>query len=80
MLSAQGCSVVGIEIDAAVVEPATQWLERVIIGNFDDQKLWKELKGELFDAILFGDVLEHLKDPLTTLRESAKHLRLPGWW
>ena len=33
--SAQGCTVVGIEIDASVVEPAQQWLERVIVGNFD---------------------------------------------
>jgi 2-polyprenyl-3-methyl-5-hydroxy-6-metoxy-1,4-benzoquinol methylase len=73
-LSAQGCSVVGIEIDADVVGPAEQWVERVIIGNFDDGLLWKELEGEVFDAVLFGDVLEHLKEPLTTLLESIKHL------
>jgi 2-polyprenyl-3-methyl-5-hydroxy-6-metoxy-1,4-benzoquinol methylase len=73
-LSAQGCSVVGIEIDADVVKPAEQWVERVIIGNFDDGLLWKELEGEVFDAVLFGDVLEHLKEPLTTLLESIKHL------
>jgi len=77
-LSAQGCTVVGIEIDASVVEPAKQWLERVIVGNFDDASLWQELKGELFDAILFGDVLEHLKDPLTTLRESLRFLKPSG--
>jgi len=73
-LSAQGCSVVGVEIDADVVKPAEQWVERVIIGNFDDGLLWKELEGEVFDAVLFGDVLEHLKEPLTTLLESIKHL------
>jgi 2-polyprenyl-3-methyl-5-hydroxy-6-metoxy-1,4-benzoquinol methylase len=78
MLHAQGCSVVGVEIDATVVQPATKWLERVIVGNFDDDKLWIDLEGELFDAILFGDVLEHLKDPLTALRQSAKHLRPSG--
>jgi 2-polyprenyl-3-methyl-5-hydroxy-6-metoxy-1,4-benzoquinol methylase len=78
MLHAQGCSVVGVEIDATVVQPATQWLERVIVGDFDDGKLWIDLEGEFFDAILFGDVLEHLKDPLTALRESAKHLHPSG--
>jgi len=78
MLHAQGCSVVGVEIDSTVVQPAMQWLERVIIGNFDDNKLWIDLEGEFFDAILFGDVLEHLKDPLIALRESAKHLRPSG--
>ena len=78
MLHAQGCSVVGVEIDSTVVQPAMQWLERAIIGDFDDKRLWIELEGELFDAILFGDVLEHLKDPLTALRESAKHLHPSG--
>jgi 2-polyprenyl-3-methyl-5-hydroxy-6-metoxy-1,4-benzoquinol methylase len=77
-LSKQGCSVVGIEIDAEVVLPAKQWVERVVIGNFDDGELWKELDGEMFDAVLFGDVLEHLKTPLETLLESLKHLLPSG--
>jgi 2-polyprenyl-3-methyl-5-hydroxy-6-metoxy-1,4-benzoquinol methylase len=77
-LSAQGCTVVGIEIDGSVVEPAKQWLERVIVANFDDVSLWQELEGDLFDAILFGDVLEHLKDPLATLRESLRFLKPSG--
>jgi len=77
-LSAQGCTVVGVEIDGSVVEPATKWLERVVIGSFDDESLWHDLEGESFDVILFGDVLEHLKDPLFTLRESVKLLRPAG--
>jgi 2-polyprenyl-3-methyl-5-hydroxy-6-metoxy-1,4-benzoquinol methylase len=77
-LSGQDCSVVGIEIDSAVVRPAERWVERVIIGNFDDGVLWKELEGEFFDAVLFGDVLEHLKDPLAALQESMKHLHASG--
>src|ERR1039458_7829257 len=78
MLHAQGCSVVGVEIDSTVIQPALQWLERAVVGDFDDKKLWIELEGEFFDAILFGDVLEHLKDPLVALRESAKHLGPAG--
>ena len=77
-LHAQGCSVVGIEIDKSVVLPAEQWVERVIIGNFDEGALWSELNGEMFDAVLFGDVLEHLKTPLETLLESMKHLKASG--
>jgi 2-polyprenyl-3-methyl-5-hydroxy-6-metoxy-1,4-benzoquinol methylase len=77
-LNAQGCTVVGVEIDASVVEPATRWLERAVIGNFDDESLWRELEGELFDAVLFGDVLEHLKNPLATLRASVSHLKPAG--
>lgn len=78
MLSAQGCTVVGIENDGSVVEPAMQWLERIIVRNLDDDGLWDELDGELFDAILFGDVLEHLKDPLTALTNSVKYLLPAG--
>jgi 2-polyprenyl-3-methyl-5-hydroxy-6-metoxy-1,4-benzoquinol methylase len=77
-LSAQGCRVVGVEIDPTVVEPALPWLERVVIGDFEGDTVWPQLEGELFDAVLFGDVLEHLKDPLTTLRESLNHLSPSG--
>jgi 2-polyprenyl-3-methyl-5-hydroxy-6-metoxy-1,4-benzoquinol methylase len=77
-LNVQGCRVVGIEIDPAVARSAEQWVERVVVGNLDDDILWEELEGELFDAILFGDVLEHLRDPLKTLRESVKHLHPSG--
>ena len=77
-LHAQGCAVVGIEIDPDVVEPARPWLERVVIGNIEDDALWKELDGELFDAVLFGDVLEHLKNPLEALRNAVRHLESSG--
>jgi 2-polyprenyl-3-methyl-5-hydroxy-6-metoxy-1,4-benzoquinol methylase len=77
-LSEQGCRVVGIEIESGIVEPAMQWLERAVIGNIEEDALWDELEGEHFDAILFGDVLEHLRDPLKTLRESVKHLAPSG--
>lgn len=78
LLKAQGCSVVGMEVDASVVEPAREWLERVVIGDLEDPALWTELDGDVFDAILFGDVLEHLRDPLPALREAATHLAPSG--
>jgi 2-polyprenyl-3-methyl-5-hydroxy-6-metoxy-1,4-benzoquinol methylase len=77
-LHAQGCRIVGVEIDPDVVEPALPWLERVIIGDFEGDSVWPQLEGEFFDAVLFGDVLEHLKDPLATLRESVAHLAPAG--
>ncbi|MBW4077004.1 MAG: methyltransferase domain-containing protein [Acidobacteria bacterium] len=74
MLHAQGCSIVGVEVDANVVDLARPWLERVVIGDFDDPTVWDGLEGEHFEAVIFGDVLEHLKDPLGTLRAAVKHL------
>ena len=78
VLKSQGCSVVGIEIDPLAARSAEQWLERVIIGDFEDGTIWPALENELFDVIVFADVLEHLKDPLSTLRESIPHLRTQG--
>ena len=78
VLTSQGCRVVGVEIDAAVVEPAMAWLEKVVIGNFDGDDVWPQLDGETFDVLLFGDVLEHLRDPLATLRASLHHLDPSG--
>lgn len=78
LLSAQGCSVVGMEIESSIVEPALEWLERAVIGDLEDPSIWSELDGESFDVILFGDVLEHLKDPLPALREAAQHLAPAG--
>lgn len=77
-LRAQGCSVVGVEIESEIVEPAMQWLERAVIGDIEDSSLWQELDGEEFDVVLFGDVLEHLKEPLGVLRESARCLAPSG--
>jgi 2-polyprenyl-3-methyl-5-hydroxy-6-metoxy-1,4-benzoquinol methylase len=78
LLSAQGCTVVGMEIESSIVEPAMEWLERVVIGDLEDPAIWSELSGESFDAIIFGDVLEHLKDPLTSLRAAAQLLAPAG--
>lgn len=77
-LKAQGCRVVGMEIDHDVAELSLPWLERLIVGDVETEALWGQLDGEYFDALLWGDVLEHLKDPLATLRRSLKHLGPSG--
>lgn len=77
-LVAQGCRVVGVEVDAAVAEAASAWLERLVVGDVESDSLWSEFDGEEFDAIIFGDVLEHLRDPLTALRSSLKYLSAGG--
>jgi 2-polyprenyl-3-methyl-5-hydroxy-6-metoxy-1,4-benzoquinol methylase len=74
----RGCDVVGIEMDAEAAAITEQWAERVVVGNLDAGTLWKELEGEQFDALTFGDVLEHLRDPLTTLRAATRLLKPSG--
>jgi 2-polyprenyl-3-methyl-5-hydroxy-6-metoxy-1,4-benzoquinol methylase len=63
-----GCTVTGIEVDREAAEIAAAHAERVIVGDAEQLNLEELLEGEQFDAVLFADVLEHLKDPGTLLR------------
>ena len=77
-LSDRGCQVVAIELDPDAAAIAEKWAERVVIGDLDAGTLWSELEREQFDAITFGDVLEHLRDPLATLRSAVRTLKPSG--
>src|ERR1700684_670568 len=78
ILAERGCSVVGIEIDCDAARTAEQWADRVIVGNIDDGGVWDEVKDESFDVVVLGDVLEHLRDPLGSLRQAAGKLKPSG--
>lgn len=74
-----GCKVVGLEIDPEAAELAEQWAERVVVGNVDDAGIWDEVDDEAFDVAIFGDVLEHLRDPLAALRHAVTKLKPTGF-
>jgi len=76
-LVARGCTVSGVDIDAVAAEPARDVLEELVIADIDRDPLSGHFKAESFDAIIFGDVLEHLLDPWAALRDAATLLR-PG--
>src|SRR5213595_483155 len=63
-----GASVVGVELDAEAAQLAAVHCERVLVGDAEELDLEAELGGARFDAILFADVLEHLRDPAALLR------------
>lgn len=73
----RGCTVSGVEIDEAAAEVARPALERLVIGDLSTLDLPAEFGPGGFDVVVFGDVLEHLVDPLPVLR-SAKELLAPG--
>ena len=68
VLSANGCTVTGIEIDEQMAAEAAKHAERVVVGDLDTLDLAAELGDARFDVIVAADVLEHLKDPLAVLR------------
>ncbi len=76
---ARGCNVVGLEIDPNAAKEAEQWAERVVVGDIDDEDIWGYVKDESFDVVVLGDVLEHLRDPLASLRHAVRKLKPSGF-
>ena len=79
VLAERGCKVVGMELDPDAAKVAEQWAERVVVGNADDAEAWDLVDDESFDVITFGDVLEHLGDPLAVLRTAVRKLKPTGF-
>ena len=63
-----GARVVGVELNAEAAQLAAVHLDRLLVGDAEELDLEAELGGDRFDAILFADVLEHLRDPAALLR------------
>jgi 2-polyprenyl-3-methyl-5-hydroxy-6-metoxy-1,4-benzoquinol methylase len=79
VLAGRGCRVTGIDIDPEAAQQAEKHCERVIVGDVESLDLGAELDEADFDVIVFGDVLEHLKDPLQTLRRFKPFLQTEGY-
>jgi len=68
--------VVGVEIEQAVCEKARENLSMVVCG--DIEKIDLPFEERYFDCIVFADILEHLKDPLSVVKKLKKHLKDSG--
>jgi 2-polyprenyl-3-methyl-5-hydroxy-6-metoxy-1,4-benzoquinol methylase len=74
-LAGRGNTIVGIELDPAAARAAEAYCERVLVGDVETMEL--PLTRGSFDIVLCGDVVEHLRDPETTLARLRPLLR-PG--
>jgi SAM-dependent methyltransferase len=74
VLRDRGYRVTGIEADPVLAREASNYCEEVVVADLDGPL--PELHGA-FDVILYGDVLEHLKNPLHVLTSLNRSLR-PG--
>jgi 2-polyprenyl-3-methyl-5-hydroxy-6-metoxy-1,4-benzoquinol methylase len=74
-LAANGNAVVGVEFDPGAAEAARAHCERVEMGDLEAMEL-PGAPGE-YDAVVCGDILEHLRDPRALLARVQPLLR-PG--
>lgn len=72
-LSGRGCEAHGVEADANVSKVAEKYGFRVRIGVFDPSAY----EWESFDCVTLNQVIEHLNDPLATLK-GIRDILKPG--
>lgn len=75
-IAVDGARIVGIEIDREAAELAKGNCQRVLSCDLNSPE-WVTVIGERFDLVTFGDVLEHLNNPLAILRQTRELLN-PG--
>jgi 2-polyprenyl-3-methyl-5-hydroxy-6-metoxy-1,4-benzoquinol methylase len=76
LITRKHCTVDGLELDKADAKAASKQLRKVFIKNVETDNL-KEIDKD-YDIIYFGDVIEHLVDPIAALKKIKNHLSPNG--
>lgn len=66
----------GIELNPSDAELARKVCRNVVVGSAEDAAAYAKLDAQ-YDAIIFGDVLEHLPNPANAIR-AARSVLAPG--
>jgi SAM-dependent methyltransferase len=78
-LVAEGCHVVGVELNPIAAAKARRVCHQVIVGDIESPEVQAQIDRR-FDAVLLGDVLEHLRAPATLLRQIRESWLLTDGW
>jgi len=78
LLQQQGCRVTGIELNPEAAREAERYCECVRVADLDTVPLRDLLGEQTFEAIVCGDVLEHLRQPRQFLEAARSHLTADG--
>lgn len=66
-LKAARCHVTCVERERTMAERANEHADQVVVGDIETDSIQRHIAGQQFDVVTFGDVLEHLNDPVSTL-------------
>ena len=72
------CRVTALEIDPRCVEILRTFCEHVVLADLNEPNWPQKLPPTQYDAVVIADVLEHLQDPWTTLRQAAELVKQSG--
>ena len=79
LLQKKGCMVTGVEINIDAAKVAEKYCHRVVIADLDFVSIRDILPSQKFDVAVFGDILEHLRDPWKVLTETKEILKEDGY-
>ncbi|BAZ07216.1 methyltransferase domain-containing protein [Calothrix sp. NIES-3974] len=79
LLIHKGCQVTGVEVNPAAAKIAEKYCEEVVVADLDFVSIPEILKDREFDIAVFGDVLEHLRNPWQILRDVKQVLKPGGY-
>ena len=72
------CRVSIVEFDKELYIEVMKFADDGFLGNIEDFEWCEYFSDQVFDVIIFADVLEHLQDPLKVLECSKKCLKSDG--
>jgi 2-polyprenyl-3-methyl-5-hydroxy-6-metoxy-1,4-benzoquinol methylase len=79
LVKSKGCEVVALEINPAAIEKLKAYVDRVYAVDLNGSDWIAKLGGEeKFDVIVAADVLEHVYDPWTVLKQAKSLLNENG--
>jgi 2-polyprenyl-3-methyl-5-hydroxy-6-metoxy-1,4-benzoquinol methylase len=73
------CTVSGIEADLEAAEMVRPIYQELVTGDVENAVILDRLRCGPFDAIIFGDVLEHLRQPERVLSAARPLLKPEGF-
>ncbi|NEY21475.1 glycosyltransferase [Bacillus ginsengihumi] len=76
IMNRQHCEMYGIELNQISASIAKNYYKKVFISDVENIKL--PIEEESLDVIIFADILEHLKDPWSTVIRFSKYLKRSG--